>query len=49
MLFECVVCNVDICYLTKLMLASGHAYSCDDRSRVNIKGEMYLLLLLLGF
>lgn len=32
--------NVNV-YLTKLKLASGNAYNCNDRSGVNLKEEMY--------
>lgn len=33
--------NVNICYLTKLKLASGNAYSCNDRSGIHVKKKMY--------
>lgn len=35
----CSVFNVNICYLTKLKLASGNAYNCNDRSGINLKGR----------
>lgn len=37
----CGILNVNICYLTKLKLASGNAYYCNDRSGVCLKEEMY--------
>ena len=44
-LLECVVIfNVNICYLTKLKLASGNAYNCNDRSGVKGKDVFFYLV-----
>lgn len=37
----CGVFNVNICSLTKLKLASGNAYYCNDRSGTSLKEKMY--------
>lgn len=38
---ECLLYLMVICYHTKIKLASGDAYNCNDRSGITLKEKLY--------